>query len=77
VAVVAWADGVQARAERRVAAAELAASVAERVRAAPYASVTSGELDLSTEVLPPLPEPVVVLEVEADEWRGLKTVASS
>lgn len=72
--VVLWADGIEERAEERTAAVELAASVAERVRAAPYGLVASGELDLAGETLPPLPEPVVVLEVTEDPDLWLKTV---
>jgi type II secretory pathway pseudopilin PulG len=74
LSVVIWADRVERRAALRVAAAELAGSVAERVRVAPYASVASGELDLSGEILADLPEPVVALEVIEDEDTWVRRV---
>ena len=73
--VVIWADGIEKRASFRVAATELAGSMAERVRAAPYGSVASGEVDLSDEILADLPEPAVELQVEEDEDLHLKRVA--
>lgn len=73
--VVLWAARIEDRATCRVAAMELAGNVAERVRAAPYGAINSGELDLSGD-LPPagLEDPTVLLEVGEDEDRGLKSV---
>ena len=74
IAVVAWTDRVEHRAERRAVAVELASSVAERVRAAPYDSIAPGELDLSAEYVDLLPEPTVELTVKEDEELRLKRV---
>ena len=75
VAVVAWSRRVELRAERRAAAVELAAGVAERLRAADYAVVTSGDLPLGSEAAgSALPDPRVELVVDEDEDRRLKTV---
>ena len=73
--VVVWADRLEERAGERASALELASGVAERLRAAPYAAVRSGQLDLGGE-LPPagLEEVEVVLSVEEDEELGLKNV---
>jgi len=74
--IVLWASKVEERSNQRVAALELAGNVAEQIRAAPYAQVLSGELDLSGELSPAgLEEPKVELEVgEEDEDLGLKAV---
>jgi type II secretory pathway pseudopilin PulG len=73
--VVLWASRVEERAGRRVAAMEMAGNVAERLRAAPYGAVRSGELDLTADVPPAsLEDPVVTLEVGEDEELGLKKV---
>ena len=74
LSVVIWADRIEQRASLRVAAAELAGSVAERVRAAPYGTLATGELDVSDEILADLPEPVVELEVTEDDELHLKHV---
>lgn len=74
LALVFWADGIERRAAQRVAAVELASSVAERVRAAPYEAVFSGELDLSPEETAGLPGAIVKLEVEVDEDLATKRV---
>jgi Tfp pilus assembly protein PilV len=72
--VVIWCDRVERRATLRMQATELAASLAERVRAAPYGEVTSGELDMSHEMIPDLPNPTVSLDVREDEDLHLRTV---
>lgn len=74
LAVVFWADDVERRAARRIAAVELAGSIAERVRAAPYETLASGEIDLSGEILADLPDASVILAVEEDEDLRLKHV---
>ena len=74
LSVVIWADRIERRAALRVAAAELAGSIAERVRVAPYGSIASGEIDLSGEILADLPDPVVTLEVVEDEDIWLRKV---
>ena len=73
--VVIWATKVEERAGRREAALELAGNVAEQLRAAPYAVVRTGEIDLSGELLPAaLEEPALRLEVGEDERIGFKRV---
>ncbi len=73
--VVIWADRLEQRAMFRMAATELAASVAERVRSMPYESVASGSVDLSNEILPSLPGRAVQLDVREDPDLLMKQVA--
>ena len=74
LAIVTWSDQAERRASQRIVALELAASLAERIRAAPMASLESGEIDLATEYVP-LPEPRAILEVSEDPALGLKRVS--
>ena len=71
---IVWTARIERRAEQRTAAVELAASLAERARAAPYGSVASGALDLGAEYVG-LPSPEAELRVEEDADLGLKRVA--
>ena len=73
IAAITWTDRVEARATQRAIALELAGSLAERLRAAPYDGIASCELDLSTEYVP-LPEPAAHLAVSEDEDLRLKRV---
>ena len=73
MAIITWSERAEKRAAQRVIALELAASLAERVRVAPYASLATGEIDLSAEYVP-LPEPHATVEVSEDEVLLLKKV---
>lgn len=73
IAAITWTDRIEARAMQRAIALELAGSLAERLRVAPYGSVSSSDLDLSGEYVP-LPEPAANLVVTEDEDLQLKRV---
>jgi type II secretory pathway pseudopilin PulG len=72
--VVTWSTRHEQRARQRAAGVELAATVAERLRVAPYAAVVSGEVDVGDLDTGALPDPVVTVEVEEDDDLGLKDV---
>lgn len=73
--LVLWADAIQERARQKTVAAELAASVAERIRAARFESIHTTEISLIGEVAASLlTDPHVELEVEEDLDAGLKHV---
>lgn len=74
IAIITWSEKAEQRASQRIVALELAASLAERVRAAPMASIQSGEIDLASEYVP-LPDPQAVLEVTEDPALALKRVS--
>jgi hypothetical protein len=73
IAAITWTDRVEARAMQRAIALELAGSLCERLRVAPYESIASCEIDLATEYVP-LPEPAALLAVSEDEDLRLKRV---
>jgi prepilin-type N-terminal cleavage/methylation domain-containing protein len=72
--VVAWSRRVEERASERILAVDLAGTLAERLRAAPYADVESGEIEVEDILTRSLPGALVSLEVDEDEHLGLKRV---
>lgn len=74
MAIITWSERAERHASERIIALELAASLAERVRAASSASLESGEVDLSAEYVA-LPDPHASIEVASDFAKELKRVS--
>ena len=72
-AAIAWTHRIEVRAAQRAVGLELASSLAERLRAAPYSAVESGEVDLSTEYAS-LPGLAAEVQVTEDEEKRVKHV---
>jgi prepilin-type N-terminal cleavage/methylation domain-containing protein len=72
-AAIAWTNRIEVRAAQRAVGLELASSLAERLRAAPYSTIESGDVDLSTEYAS-LPGLAAEIQVTEDEDKRLKHV---